>query len=395
MRDIGGPLSGIRVVELAGLGAVPYAGMMLSDMGADVVRIDRPGARSDGVEFDVMSRGRRSVTIDLKSPEGLEVLLALLDRADVLMEGYRPGVAERLGFGPEVCLERNPRLVYGRMTGWGQTGPLAQQAGHDLNYLALTGALGWIQGGGDAIVPTLPGMVSDLAGGGLMLGFGITSALVRRSVSGCGQVVDASMVDGAASLTSMVFAKIAQGFRIDQPGANFFDGSSPFYGVYATLDGRRMAVAAVEPQFWAELIRVLGLDPAEAAQRDDLANWPALKQQVAAKFASKAQDEWVTIFADVDACVTPVLDFEEAAAHPHMRDRAGFVRNFDVVQPAPTPRFSVSGQAVAGPPPRPGEHSYEVLHEWGLPAAEVQRLMERGIVKEGSDRGSRTFELVE
>jgi alpha-methylacyl-CoA racemase len=376
-----GPLTGVRVIEVAGLGAAPYTAMLLADLGADVIRVDRPGTRSARPEKYALSRGRRSVVIDLKRSEGVSAFLSLVERADVLLEGFRPGVAERLGFGPDPCLERNPRLVYARMTGWGQTGPLAQTAGHDLNYLALTGGLTLLQRSRDARPATPPGFIADFGGGGLMLAFGIVCALLEVRRSGTGQVIDAAMVDGVSSLTTLVHAMMAQDRWTDEPGTNFCDGASPYYDSYETSDGRFLAVAPIEPQFYAVLVERLGLDLDELPDRDDPANWPELKKLFAGIFRTRTRDEWTAVFDGSDACVTPVLSFTEAPEHPHNAARRTFVEAFGVVQPAPTPRFSRTPAAIAGPPPRPGAHTAEALTDWGIPPTEVEALLAAGVVQ--------------
>src|SRR4051812_6983764 len=382
MTDGSGPLRGVKVVELAGLGPTPYAGMLLSDMGADVVRVDRPGVSrpQDGPEY-ALARGRRSIVVDMKNPEGVEAVLLLAERADALIEGFRPGVTERLGIGPEPCLARNPGLVYARMTGLGGTGPLSHTAGHDLNYLSLSGALTLLQRGPGEPPATPPGLIADFAGGGMMLAFGLVCAVLEARRSGAGQVIDASMVDGVASLTTLVYAMAAQGrWTMDAPGSNFCDGGSPYYNSYATADGRFVAVAASEAQFYAMLVEGLGLDARELPDRDDPANWPGLKELFAAKFASATRDEWMAVFDGTDACVTPVLTFGEARTHPHNVARGTFVEAFGVVQPAPAPRLSRTPGAIAGPPPAPGTHSREILEDWGIPVDRIEALLGGGAV---------------
>ena len=376
-----GPLAGVKVVEIAGLGPTPYAGMLLSDMGADVVRVDRPGGGRPGENKYALSRGRRSIVVDLKKPEGAETVLALADRADVLIEGYRPGVAERLGIGPDDCLGRNPRLVYGRMTGWGNQGPLSQTAGHDLNYLALTGALTLLQRGPGARPATPPGLLADFAGGGLMMAFGIVCAVFEARQSGKGQVIDAAMVDGVASLTTLIYSMAAQDrWTMDAPGSNFCDGGSNYYDTYETLDGQYLAVAPTEPQFYAVLVEKLGLDPASLPDRDDTANWPALSEIFAEVFRSRTRAEWEKVFDGTDACVTPILSFAEARQHPHNVERGTFVEEFGVLQPAPAPRLSRTPATIAGPPPLGGQHSGEILREWGFETDRIAALLADGTV---------------
>ena len=383
-----GPLAGIKVIEVAGLGASPYTAMLLSDLGADVIRVDRPDAKTVRPEKYALSRGRRSVIIDMKQPAGLGAFLRLVAQADVLLEGFRPGVAERLGFGPDACLARNPRLIYARMTGWGQYGPLAQMAGHDLNYLGLTGALTLLQRRG-AQPATPPGLIADFGGGGLMLAFGIACALVEANRSGTGQVIDAAMTDGVASLTTLIYAMTAQGRWVDEPGTNFCDGGSPYYDTYETSDSRYVAVAPIEPQFYAVLLDKLGLSPDGLPDRADKASWPRLRKLFAGIFATRTRDEWAEIFAGCDACVTPVLSFTEAPHHPHSVARSTFVEAFGVTQPAPAPRFSRTPGTIAGAPPAPGAQSAEVLLTWGFPQSTVDALLASGAVRAGPDAPGR------
>jgi alpha-methylacyl-CoA racemase len=335
-----GPLRGLRVVEFAGLGPAPFATMMLADSGAEVVRIDRPGAeRSSGI----LGRGRSAVGLDLKSGSGLARARELIGRADVLVEGFRPGVMERLGLGPQVCLEFNPRLVYGRMTGWGQTGPLAAKAGHDINYLALTGALRSIARHGQAPVPPL-NLVGDYGGGGMLLAFGVLAALRERDATGRGQVVDAAMVDGVSLLMSGIWQRVADGRWQPEPGTNDIDTGAPFYDVYETADGEFVAVGSMEPQFYDRLVRALGLDPAQLPDQWDRASWPATKKLFAGIFAGRTRDEWAQTFAPLDACVTPVLSMAEASADPHLAARATLRTGDGRVEPAPGPRFSQTAE---------------------------------------------------
>lgn len=374
-----GPLHGIRVVELAGIGPAPFCGMLLADLGATVIRVDRPGGTAAGnplsPSLDLLARGRRSVVLDLKSPAGLAALLRLVDGADALIEGFRPGVAERLGFGPDVCLERNPRLVFGRMTGWGQDGPVAPRAGHDINYIALAGALDPIgPAGGPPVVPL--NVVGDFGGGGMLLAFGVLAALLEVRGSGQGQVVDAAIVDGAALLTTILHALRAQGSWTDARGSNLLDGGAHFYGVYACADGHYVSVGTIEPQFYTRLLELLGLsgDPAFVAGRGDPALWPELRARLADLFATRTRREWCDLLAGEDTCFAPVLSMAEAPGHPHNRVRGTFGSLDGVVQPAPAPRFSRSGEMPLRRPPRPGEHTREVLAEAGLTAAEIDEL---------------------
>lgn len=361
-----GPLVGLRVVELAGIGPGPFCAMMLADLGADVLRIDRPtpafNAAADP-SAELLNRGRRSVVLDLKVPAGRETLLALVARADVLLEGYRPGVTERLGFGPEACLERNPGLIYARMTGWGQHGPLAPAAGHDIGYIARTGALhGFGRPDGPPQFPA--NLLGDFGGGGMLVAFGICAALFERSQSGRGQVVDAAIVDGTASLMAMTWMWMATGRWRDERGVNFLDGGAPYYDVYETADGKYLAVGAIEPQFFAALLEGLGL--CDIPDRDDEANWPELRDLFARRFKEKTRDEWAAIFAGTDACVEPVLTMHEAVVDPHLRARETYVVRDGRPQPAPAPRFSRTPGALTSPPPAPGQHTIEALADWGI-----------------------------
>ncbi|MFG7946128.1 CaiB/BaiF CoA transferase family protein, partial [Streptomyces cacaoi] len=338
-----GPLAGVRVVELAGIGPGPFAAMTLADLGADVVRVDRPGGGGLAIphRHDVTNRNKRSVLLDLKQPAGVEAVLALAERADILVEGFRPGVAERLGVGPDACLARNSRLVYGRMTGWGQDGPLAHRAGHDIGYIAVTGALG-MTGAPDGPPYAPANLLGDYAGGALYLVIGVLAALQHaRAEGGAGQVVDAAIVDGTSHLTAMIQGMLAAGGWQDRRGANLLDGGAPFYGTYATKDGGYMAVGALEPKFYAEFVRLLGLAE-QAPARDDPAAWGALREAVAARFASRTRAEWTRVFEDSDACVAPVLSLTEAPHHPHLAARGTYVDHAGITQPAPAPRFSAT-----------------------------------------------------
>ncbi|MET7449839.1 CaiB/BaiF CoA-transferase family protein [Streptomyces sp. NPDC005508] len=367
-RGSQGPLTGVRVVELAGIGPGPFAAMLLADLGADVVRVDRPGGSVIGVEpaFDLTNRNKRSVLVDLKSEGGAGQVLDLVERADVLIEGYRPGVAERLGVGPDACLERNPRLVYGRMTGWGQEGPLAERAGHDIGYIALTGTLSMIGRAGEP--PTVPAnLVGDYAGGSLYLVVGVLAALQHaRTPDGTGQVVDAAIVDGAAHLATMIHGMLAAGSWHDRRGTNLLDGGCPFYGSYATSDGEYMAVGALEPRFYEEFTRLLGIGD-EAPDRNDLGRWEELRALVAERFSTRTRAEWTEIFEGTDACVAPVLSLREAPHHPHLAARSTYVEHGGLIQPAPAPRFSATPVSVRGGPALPGADTEAVAEEWGLP----------------------------
>ena len=367
-----GPLEGVKVVELAGIGPAPFACMLLAELGADVLRIDRPGG---GVslsppELDLVNRGRRSAALDLKSPAAVDVVRRLVAQADVLVEGFRPGVAERLGVGPDDCHAINPRLVYGRMTGWGQDGPLAQTAGHDIDYLALSGALHLIgRAGGPPQVPA--NLLGDFAGGSLYLVIGVLAALHEAQQSGRGQVVDAAIVDGSAHLTTMLLGALAAGTWRQERGTNLLDTGAPFYDVYETADGKHVAVGALEPQFYAELIEKLGIT---APDRNDQATWPALRKLLGETFRQRTQTEWAELFDGSDACVTPVLPL--AADHPHLVARGTFVDRDGVRQAAPAPRFDRTPTSLDRPPARPGQHTREALAEWGI--TDIDDLLDAG-----------------
>ncbi|MFW3168631.1 CaiB/BaiF CoA transferase family protein [Geodermatophilus sp. CPCC 206100] len=380
MQPATGPLRGIRVVEIAGLGPVPYACMLLAELGADVVRVDRPGGGTQPLppDRDVLHRSRPSLAVDLKSPGGRDVVLRLAGTADVLVEGLRPGVTERLGIGPDACCARNPRLVYARMTGWGQDGPLAAQAGHDINYLGLTGALHAI-GTAETPVPPL-NIGADFGGGSMFLLVGVLAALLERATSGRGQVVDAAMVDGASSLVTMVHGLLAAGLWQDRRAANLLDGAAPFYGTYACADGRHVAVGAIEPQFFARFLDGLGVAEGFPGGQDDVARWPEQRARIAAAIATRTRDEWAEVFAGTDACVTPVLGLTEAPHHPHLAARGTFAAGDGHPQPGPAPRFSRTPAAVRGAPRAPGQDTRAVLREWGFAAGEVAALEDDGAV---------------
>ena len=366
-----GPLSGLKVLEFAGIGPGPFCGMLLSDLGAVVIRIDRKGG-GRGSKTDVTSRGRKSVAMDLKSPAAVEACLKLMAGADAVFEGFRPGVMERLGLGPDVALKRNPKLVFGRMTGWGQTGPYANAAGHDMNYIAISGALGAI-GTAEKPIPPL-NLVGDFGGGALYLAFGLLAGVIHARSSGQGQVIDCAMSDGAASLMAMFYGMKAAGVWTDQRRSNLLDGGAHFYDTYQCADGEWIAIGSIEPQFYALLLEKTGItDPAFKAQMDR-AQWPALREKLAAAIASKTQDEWCAIMAGTDVCFGPVLSLEDAPKHPHNVARETFVEVDGVVQPAPAPRFSATPGAVAGPPPAIGAHNRSALAAWGFSAAEIAAL---------------------
>ena len=374
-----GPLAGVRVVELAGIGPGPFTAMMLADMGADVVRVDRVADVRDhppGPNPDVVLRGRRSVAVDLKQPAGRQLVLDLAARSDALLEGFRPGVAERLGLGPDDVRAVNERLVYGRMTGWGQDGPLALAAGHDIGYIAVTGALNGSRRAGERPVPPM-NLLGDLGGGGMMLAFGVVCALLEAGRSGRGQVVDAAIVDGTAALGNFILGIRNGGGWPAPPGGNLLDTGAPFYEVYTCADGREVAVGALEPKFYAELLRRAGMDgvPELAPEvRADPATWPAAKQRWAELFATRTRDEWAAVFEGTDACVAPVLDWDEAPRHPHLAARGSYVERDGVVQSAPAPRFDRTPGALDRPPPHPGAHTAEILAELGHDPAAVAAL---------------------
>ncbi len=379
-----GPLAGLRVVEIASIGPGPFCAMLLSDMGAEVIRVDKATAVVAGADpanppKDILNRGRRSLAVDLKSPGGVEVVLELASKADALIEGFRPGVMERLGLGPQECRERNPKLVYGRMTGWGQTGPLASAAGHDINFVALSGALEPIGRRGQP--PTIPlNLVGDFGGGGLMLAFGIVCALLEAANSGQGQVVDAAMVEGAAYLTSMVHSFRAMGMWNDERGTNLIDGGAPFYDVYECADGKYVSIGPIEPQFYALFLEAVGLDEQDLGAQYDKSRWPMAKERIAAAFKAKPRDEWQAVMEGTDICFAPVLSLSEAPNHPHNKAREAFVEMNGVVQPSPSPRFSRTPPQIASPPAYPGQHTREVLADWGFSPEEIETYLTTGAI---------------
>ena len=378
-----GPLAGLKVVEIAGIGPGPFCAMMLSDMGAEVLRVDRTGDADLGFDvdprFSVLNRGRRSVGIDLKNPAGVAAVKRLIAGADALIEGFRPGVMERLGLGPDECLALNPRLVYGRMTGWGQDGPVAHAAGHDINYIALAGVLHSIGRKGGPPVPPL-NLVGDFGGGGMYLAFGIVCALLEAGRSGQGQVVDAAMVDGAASLAAAVFGMRAMGIWTDERGDNILDSGAPWYDVYETRDGRHVAIGSIEKRFYAELLKLTGLGGEDLPHQRDKARWPELRARLARAFKEKTRDEWCALMEGSDVCFAPVLSMAEAAQHPHNRARGTFVEVEGVPQPAPAPRFSRSKPSIQRPPARRGEHTDSALGDWGFSAGDIKSLREAGAI---------------
>jgi alpha-methylacyl-CoA racemase len=384
---VAGPLQGYKVIELAGIGPGPFAGMMLSDMGAEVIRVDRAQSVRDDAGApvtDVLGRGRRSIGVDLKHPQGRETVLRLVEGADALIEGFRPGVTERLGVGPEDCLARNPRLIYGRMTGWGQDGPYASTAGHDINYIALSGTLSMIGRAGESPVPPL-NLIGDFGGGGMLLAFGVVCALLETSRSGRGQVIDAAMVDGAALLAAMIYGLRAAGMWGER-GTNLLDTGAWYYEVYETADGGHISFGSIEPQFVAELLRITGLaDDVDGRgplpSQNDQSSWPAMKERVAALVKTRTRQEWCELLEGSDACFAPVLGAEEAPSHPHNKQRGTFVDVAGVLQPAPAPRFSRTVAEIAGPPTAPGTETDRVLADWGFEGSEISELREVGAVR--------------
>jgi alpha-methylacyl-CoA racemase len=378
-----GPLAGITVVEIAGIGPGPFCAMMLADMGAEVIRVDRAenvaGGDPASPPADLNNRGRRSIGVDLKNPDGVAVVLDLVERADALVEGFRPGVAERLGIGPEECLARNPKLVYGRMTGWGQDGPLAGAAGHDINYIALAGALDPIGRRGEAPVPPL-NLIGDYGGGGMLLAFGVVCGVLEAERSGQGQVVDTAMVDGAAVLMTMTHALRAMGIWNDERGTNMLDTGAHFYNVYETADGKYVSVGSIEPQFYAELLRLTGLEGEELPWQHDRQQWPALKERLAAIFKTKTRDEWSALMEGTDVCFAPVLSIPEAIEHAHNVDRRTFVEVAGIRQPGPAPRFSRTEPEISSPPPHAGQHTDEILAAAGFDPDRVAKLREAGAI---------------
>ncbi|MGN6161875.1 MAG: CaiB/BaiF CoA transferase family protein [Marmoricola sp.] len=374
-----GPLRGVKVVELAGIGPGPHACMILADLGADVIRIDRPAGPSiGGSSNDILNRGRPSVALNLKDPRAIETVLKLVEEADLLIEGMRPGVTERLGLGPEDCAARNPRLVYGRMTGWGQNGPWSQLAGHDMNYISITGALYGL--GQDKARPHFPGnLVGDFGGGSAYLVIGLLAALLEARVSGQGQVVDAAIVDGTAHLNAMGAAFLASGLQGEERLSGLLDGGTPYYDIYETADGKHMSVGSLEPQFYAELVEKLGIADV-VPDRNDPANFPELRKLLTETFRSRTQAEWAEVFFDSDACVAPILPIREAFEHPHMKAREVFVEREGIVQPAPAPRFSRTEATLSTPPDFAGAHTREALTAWGIEG--VDDLIAEGVASQ-------------
>ena len=386
-----GPLNGYRIIEIAGIGPGPFAAMLLADMGAEVIRVDRAGAvrpLPDGPHYDVLLRGRKNIAVDLKNPEGVEALLTLVESADALIEGFRPGVMERLGVGPDVCLERNPKLVFGRMTGWGQDGPYAQAAGHDINYISLAGALAHFGRAGEPPTPPL-NMVGDFGGGGMFLAYGVVCALLEAQRSGEGQVVDTAMVDGTAVLMSMFWAMKAIGVHDENArGTNLLDTGAHFYDVYRCSDGNYISLGSIEPQFYAELLRLTGLEGDEQfAKQMDKSEWGPLKVRLTEVFAQKSRDEWCEIMEMTDVCFAPVLTMSEAAQHPHNVERGTFVDVAGTTQPAPAPRFSRTAPEISQAPAHAGQHTREVLDAIGIDTATVDGWIEAGAIRQAEAAG--------
>jgi len=383
MCKIMGPLSGMKIIELAGIGPGPHCGMMLSDMGAEVIRINRTAGTAPGVQGadikDVLSRGRRSIAVDLKHPEGTELVLRLCEKADALFEGFRPGVTERMGLGPDQCLARNPRLVYGRMTGWGQTGSLRMAAGHDINYISLSGALHAIGRKGERPLPPL-NLVGDFGGGGMLLAFGIVCGLVEALRSGKGQVVDAAMVDGSAALMAMFFGRLSDPRFSGERGTNMLDTGAHFYDTYETKDGKYISVGSIESQFYAELIQKAGLDPVRYADQMDYKKWPEWKDELIQVFKTKTRDEWCDIMLGSDVCFAPVLSMDEAIEHPYNKERGTFVTIDGLPQPAPAPRFSRTVPEVRHGIHSKGQDTVSVLADYGFTSAEIDKLKQGGVI---------------
>ena len=372
-----GPLSGLKIIEFQGIGPGPFCGMLMSDMGAEVIRIDRYGAQG-GSNKDILARGRKSIALNLKTPEGVETALKLIDQADALIEGFRPGVMERLGLGPDVCLARNEKLVFGRMTGWGQTGPLAKAAGHDINYISITGALHAIGRPGER--PAVPlNLVGDFGGGALYLAFGLACGIIEARASGKGQVVDAAMTDGSASLMAMFFGFKASGMMSDEHGTNLLDGGAHFYDTYECSDGKWISLGSIEPQFYALLREKAGLDSDEWNAQMDPGQWPALKEKLMGVIKTKSRDEWCAIMEGTDVCFAPILTLEEAAKHPHNVARETIVEIEGVPQPNVAPRFSRTAPKIQGPAAKPGQHTEQILKEFGL-GNEIEALKEAGAI---------------
>lgn len=378
-----GPLAGVRIVELGGVGPTPFCCMLLSDLGADIVRIDRPPGYDGGApvepRFNLLNRGRRSAALDLKNGAAVEAVLRLVRDADAVIEGFRPGVAEKLGLGPDECRAANPRLVYGRMTGWGQNGPLAQAPGHDVNYVSLTGVLHSVgRADGPPVIPL--NLAGDFGGGSLYLALGVVSALLESRTSGRGQVIDAAMVDGSASLMTLFYGLHAAGYWNDERGTNRLDSGAPWYDVYETKDGRWLSVGSNEARFWRNTLRLLGLREEDMPDQHDRTRWPEMRTTLAEVLRTRTRDEWCALAEGQEVCVAPVLSLTEAPGHPHLRERGTFTEVEGVIQPAPAPRFSRTPGAIQGPPAEPGQHTDEVLGDWGFTAEELSALRAAGAI---------------
>ena len=378
-----GPLSGKRIIEIAGIGPGPFCAMLLSDLGAEVIRVDRASTVADELpdlpSLDLLNRGRRSIGINLKDPEGVETVLKLIESSDALIEGFRPGVAERLGIGPEDCLTRNPKLIYGRMTGWGQYGSYSSMAGHDINYIALSGVLGMIGRKDEKPVPPV-NLIGDFGGGGMILALGICAALVEVASSGKGQVIDAAMTDGSALLSTMVHSFKAMGIWGDR-GTNLLDTGAPFYDVFECSDGKFISIGSIEPQFYSELLRITGLDQQENPKQMDRQSWDEMKSKIASAIKSKSREEWENLMEGTDVCFAPVLTIDEAYDHPHNLERNTFIEVAGVKQPAPAPRFSRTPASITSPPPHPGEHTEEILLDSGFTISEISSLREQNVIR--------------
>ena len=375
-----GPLNGVKIIEVGGIGPGPFCGMMLSDMGAEIVRVERKGGLSlSDPKYDLLTRNRKSISINLRTPEGVQTLLRMLEQVDALQEGFRPGVMEKLGLGPDVCLKINPRLVYGRMTGWGQEGPLARAAGHDINYIALSGALHTIGRKDQKPVPPL-NLVGDFGGGGMLLAFGMICALYEARNSGRGQVVDAAMTDGSAALMTMIYGLKAAGLWTDKPGTNLLDTGAHFYDTYETADNKFIAIGAIEPQFYELLLKLGEIEDPDFQNQLDFAQWPQLKEKISQVFKTKTREAWCEIMEGSDVCFSPVLSLSEAPGHPHNQQRKTFVENDGVLQPAPAPRFSRTAPEIKSPPPIPGQDTETVLAEFGFTTQEIESLKASQII---------------
>ncbi|MEE2683339.1 MAG: CaiB/BaiF CoA-transferase family protein [Actinomycetota bacterium] len=378
-----GPLSGKRIIEIAGIGPGPFCAMILADLGAEVIRVDRASSVPDEFpntpSLDLLNRGRDSIAVDLKKEKGIETVLRLVEKSDALIEGFRPGVAERLGIGPDVCLERNSRLIYGRMTGWGQQGSYSTMAGHDINYIALSGVLGLIGREDQGPVPPV-NLIGDFGGGGMLLALGVCAALVETSQSGKGQIIDAAMTDGSALLATMVHSFTAMGIWGER-GTNMLDTGAPFYDVYECADGQYISLGSIEPQFYAELMRLTGFDQEEIPKQMDRARWGEMKERMAERILTKTREEWEELMEGTDVCFAPVLSTQEAYAHQHNQERQTFVEIAGVMQPAPAPRFSRTPGEISAPPPHPGQHTEQVLTRLGFTGEEISTLKEQNAVR--------------